>query len=404
MRSYSLQSPSWLASEMSDRLAPGATAPIGLLLLIVAGTAQELAFSVTLHLPGHLLQRGISEVAIGVVFGLASVLSLGLRPALGRLLDTVDERVVWRILLLALVASLCWLASTNSVGPIVVGTAIVQVCGVGLYTTAWYHAARSLPPEQRSRGFALFGVASTLPILVGGAGGDFVVRGWGYRGLFLASIVLACVTFLVTWLLPRTAGTVDGERRGVLKLLGANTFRPIWMLSTAASLGMLTVFTFGKTFSLASDVTDTVLTFGVIGAVALCARLVSYRLAERFSVATVAVLATVCYAAGLVVFVRADGWVWLIVGLTMTGAGHGVVMPLLSVLVVGTARSSEVGSALSSMTSLIDLTWLVGAPAVGLLVTRWDYSVAFSVAAGAMMFLVVSSVLLARRDDATAAT
>lgn len=388
---------------MTRRERLSANRPIGFVLLLVAGSFQELAVAITLHMPSYLMQRGFGEARIGTLFGIASVLSLGLRPALGRLLDTVDERIVWRSLLLVLMVCLWMFRLTDTVSVVLLGVVITQICGIGLYTTAWSHVAVVLDPDRRSRGFALFGVAATLPILVGGAGGDLVIQQQGYNALFAIAIGLAGMALLATFALSEAAGSSGVQRRGVLSLLRAGNMRPLWALVVAASLGMLTIFTFGKTFSSESAVADPFLTFGVVGVVALVTRVVSYRLAERFSVARMTVAAIVFYAVGLATFVRADSLAWLVVGLAMAGAGHGVVMPLLSVLVVGAARSSEVGSALASMTAFIDMTWLLGAPIVGVLISRWNYSMAFSLVAVVMILLTGLAGLMRRSSASRAA-
>jgi predicted MFS family arabinose efflux permease len=75
------------------------------------------------------------------------------------------------------------------------------------------------------------------------------------------------------------------------------------------------------------------------------------------------------------------------------GAGHGMVFPILSGMVVSRAREAERGSALAIFTALFDAGVLVGGPSLGAVIRASGYPAMF--AASALWVVLGSAVFVA---------
>lgn len=356
-------------------------------LLATSHFLHSLAFHLYLHLPGFLASVGAKELAIGLIFGLASATAILARPAIGRVMDDRGRLpIVWLGGALGIVASASYLV-VDHIGPLVY--AIRAVHGLSeamLFASLFAFAADIVPASRRIEGIGLFGVSGMLPMAIGGAAGDRILERFGYDGLFVVA-TLACVVATALSIPLREPARAAGEKpRGLAAALFDRKLLPLWACGLCFATAIGAYFSFLKTYVLAHPIGSVGDFFGSYALVACALRVFFGRVPERVGPKRVLAVALVSLLTGLVLLALGGSRATLIAAGLTAGMGHGYAFPILLGLVVERARATERGAALAIYTALFDAGTLLGGPLWGALIERAGYPTMFGCAAG----LVVS--------------
>lgn len=354
--------------------------------LFTAAILQELSFALLIHLPGYLSDLGATEGLIGVLYSASAIVSLVLRPYLGRVLDLTHRRTVL-LIAGALNASTVLLLITTSVwGPYLWALFLAQrVFQIALFTTALTYAADSIPLARRTQGLAIFGLSGLIPIGLAGVLGDIVIALGGFTSLFWVAGLAGLTSWLLIWTLPTLPVRGKQPRRSFWSAAIQRNLLPLWFAAILFFLGVETLFTFTRTYVDVRQVGSAGLFFGLYGASAALTRILGGSRYDRLPHRRVLVGAVSLFGVGLILMAIAQSSVLLAVAAAVMGTAHGTAFPLISSEVVNRARVSERGSAMSVFTSIFDFALLLGAPAVGFLIDGFGYLPAFATAGGALI-------------------
>lgn len=354
--------------------------------LFAAATLQELSFSLFIHLPGYLSELGASEGRIGLLYAAAAVLSLALRPWLGKILDLTHRRTVLLVSAgLNLIVVLA-LTTTTVFGPLLWGLFLLQrTIQIALFTTMLTYGADSIPIARRTQGLAIFGLSGLIPIAVGGYAGDVVISALGFDALFFTAAGVTLISWAIIWTLPVLPVRGAQPRRSFWAALAQRNLLPLWFATLLFSVGLESLFTFARTFVDDRQVGSAGLFFATYGIVAAITRVAGGRLYDKVAHRPMLTVSIALYGVGLLFMALAQNEVMLVAAGVTTGTAHGAAFPLLSSEVVNRARVSERGSAVATFTSIFDVALLAGAPSVGFLIEGFDYLVAFSVVGVALL-------------------
>jgi predicted MFS family arabinose efflux permease len=132
-------------------------------------------------------------------------------------------------------------------------------------------------------------------------------------------------------------------------------------------------------------------------------RIIGGRHYDHLPQRTLIVVALLAYGLGMGLMATAGSVVVLVAAAVSSGFSHGAIFPILTSQVVGRARTAERGSAMSIFTSIFDIALLFSAPAVGALIDGFDYRVAFTSVAAALVLGAVVYAVWDRRIVAAAA-
>lgn len=354
--------------------------------LFAAATLQELSFSLFIHLPGYLSELGASEGRIGLLYAAAAVMSLALRPWLGKILDLTHRRTVLLVSAgLNLIVVLA-LTTTTVFGPLLWGLFLLQrTIQIALFTTMLTYGADSIPIARRTQGLAIFGLSGLIPIAVGGYAGDVVISAFGFDALFFTAAGVTLISWLIIWTLPVLPVRGAQPRRSFWAALAQRNLLPLWFATLLFSVGLESLFTFARTFVDDRQVGSAGLFFATYGIVAAITRVAGGRLYDKVAHRPMLTVSIALYGVGLLFMALAQNEVMLVAAGVTTGTAHGAAFPLLSSEVVNRARVSERGSAVATFTSIFDVSLLAGAPSVGFLIEGFDYFVAFSVVGVALL-------------------
>jgi predicted MFS family arabinose efflux permease len=357
----------------------------GFVLAFCANFLHSLAFFSYLHLPGFLSDVGASELMIGMVFGAMAIAAIVARPAIGVLLDRRGRRLIARLgSVIHVLATLAYL-TVDGIGPWLFVVRIVHgVAEAMLFTVLFTIAADVAPPARRTEGIALFGVSGLLPMSLAGLMGDAILAEAGYSELFMATVVLATLGGLCSWLLvdSRPPARPDAPpSRSFFAVVMQRPLRPLWLLGLSFAVAIASYFTFLKTFVEHAGVGSMGLYYTVYSAVAIALRVGLGWLPDRVGPRRTLGPAIVATGVGLLLLPLARSNLGIAASGVLCGAGHAFVFPVLSALVVTRAADADRGVALAMFTALFDVGLLIGSPLLGALLERTTYGVMFTAAA-----------------------
>lgn len=360
------------------------------------GFFQEVSFAVMVHLPGYLTDLGAAEARIGLVYSVGAVVSLGLRPAMGRIIDQWGRRRVMLTGGLLLSASSAAYIPLSTFGPAVfVVRAVHASVEITLFTTLLAFTADIVPPSRRAQGLAIFGISGLLPIGLGSVLGDVVLGAGNFDQVFTIAAGLALVSWMLAWWLPAIAA-VDPLRkrhRGFAGVARQRDLGPVWLITLAFALAMTIPLTYFRTFVDATGIGSVGLFFGVYATAAIVVRVVASRSVDRAGARRMIVPSVTAIVVQFFVLAAASSPAAIVVAGVLGGVGHGLIFPILSAMLANRASPEVRGTAFAIFSGLFDVVTLVGATLVGVLIETAGYptsfvSVAVVVAACAVAFVV----------------
>ncbi|MEA2000874.1 MAG: MFS transporter [Actinomycetota bacterium] len=350
----------------------------------LASFFEGLSWSLFIHLPGFLEDLGASEAQIGLIFGIAALAAVAVRPLVGQTLDRFGRMPVIYIGNAINVGSILLYLTVSTIGPWVYFVRIIHGIGLATLFSAFFtYGADVVPQSRRTEGFALFGVSGLLPIAAAGVIGDIVLNVAGFRELFITAAAFAALALVVSLgLRERQPMQREGtERRGFFSVVKLQGLRPVWLMAGGLAFVLTAYFTFLRTFVDETGIGSVGLFFATYGMAAILLRIGLGWLPDRVGQKRVLYPSMGSLAGGFLVLAVASGnWHIAIAGV-LCGIGHGFGFPILSGMVVSRAPDEDRGSAISFFTALFDFGVLVGGPILGVIIGSLGYSAMFTFSA-----------------------
>lgn len=354
----------------------------------LASFFEGLSWALFIHLPGFLDDLGASEAEIGLIFGIAAVAAVGVRPWVGQALDRFGRMPVIYIGNIVNVGSILLYLTVSAIGPWVYVVRVIHGMGLATLFSAFFtYGADVVPESRRTEGFALFGVSGLLPIAAAGVIGDIVLNIAGFRELFLTAAVMAGISLVISLpLRERKPEQREGQmRRGFFSVVKQQTLRPVWLMAWGMAFVLTAYFTFLRTYVDDTGVGSVGLFFATYGAAAIVLRIGFGWVPDRVGQKRVLFPSMGSLAIGFMVLSFATGSVQIAVAGVLCGVGHGYGFPILSGMVVSRALDEDRGSAVSIFTALFDLGTLIGGPILGTIISIFGYTTMFTFAAIAIV-------------------
>jgi MFS family permease len=349
-------------------------------LAALANALLNLAAFLFVHLPGFLQQLGAGEAQIGRILAGQSVGAILAWPFLGRAMDVRGRRVVILSGVALFVAVVGLYLAIDTLGPYIYAVRILDgVATMMWYTALFTYAADLVPPQRRTEGLALFGVSGLIALGLGAGAGDLVLAAATYRELFVLSLTLAALGLLLCLPLRDHPHHGDGQTppRHVLVTAAQRNLLSVWVAALTFFAGVAALFSFMKTFVLATGAGQVGAFFGAYAGVAITLRIFAGRWPDRLGPRRMLGIAMSVYAFGLIVLsLSASAGTVLMAGL-LCGAGHGFAFPVLFSLVIERARPQERGAAAAFFTTLDWVALLAAGPVVGYIIERAGYGATF---------------------------
>jgi len=366
-------------------------------LAAMANAILSLSGSLFVHLPGFLQQIGAGEGEIGRIMAMQAIGAILVWPLVGTVMDTRGRRVVILGGVALFVVAVGLYLSVSALGPRIYAVRLIDGAAWTMWYTALFTYAADLVPERRrAEGLAIFGVSGLIPLGLGAFSGDVILAHAGFREMFIGALALAVLGFILCLPLRDVppARTEHVRPRGILRTASERHLLSVWVAAFTFFVGVVVVFTFVKTFIVATGIGSMGRFFGAYATTAVLLRVFLGWLPDRLGARRMVGIAMSCYACGFIALAWADTPVDVLVAGLLLGAGHGYAFPVLLSLVVTRSPTRERGAATAFFMALDWLSLLLAGPIVGFAIERIGYGQSFlgvglTVAMGTAVFYVL---------------
>ena len=375
-------------------------------LAALANLAQSIAGFLFVHLPGFLVELGAGEREVGRIGAVFSLAGLLLAPWIGRFIDLRGRvHVILAGYTLNLVATSLYFTIDALDWRIYAIRLLHGMGGTALYTSLFTYGADCVPVERRTEGLALFGACGLLPMALSALLGDWILQVSSYRGLFLSSLGFELVGLLLcTRLREQPAAHTSAEpSRGFAAVLAQPSLGPVWLASLVFFMALACIFTFLKTYVIASGHGSVGGFFSAYASVAVILRVFFGWLPDRVGAERILGPSLLCYAAGLTLLAGAGSAAHVAAAGLLCGVGHAYTYPILFALVIGRARAAERGAGMAVYTAIDAGAGVVAGPLLGSSIEARGYALTLGAVAVAVVSAALAFVLWERGRRASRA-
>lgn len=355
-------------------------------------------------LPFYAEHFDATPVMVGALIASYAVCQLISGPMLGRASDRLGRKPVLLVSQMGTFASLLVIGFSTNLWMLFVGR-MIDGLTAGNLTIAQAYISDVTKPEDRTKSFAIIGIAFGSGFLVGPAISGFLAHRYGFAApaFGAAALSLTSIVFTAT-LLPSTKPTASTARRGIVATLTRFMAMPAprrrlleffaFTLSFSSLVGGLAMF-LERRFHYNVEKTGWIFAYsGLIGGLAQgdIGRLVKKLGEPKLSMIGFATMA-IGYC-----FLGVTYHLPMLLGLvTIAGFGVAVTRPALTTLITKSVGADEQGAALGASQSLTSIAQILAAPAVGFLIERGQLLL-YGLTAGG--FALVGMILALQPDAA----
>jgi len=309
-------------------------------------------------LPLYIQQLGGTEIEIGFVMGLYSGVGIICQPLIGPWVDVIGRRP-FMLAGVALNVSASLLAALPGSVPLLALVRVIQGFAFStFFVGAFSYVVDIIPPARRGWALGIYGVSGFVATAFAPVLGEWIVRRWSFRTLFVVSAMLALVTAALVW--PMREARRDAVLRlapGVMRAALEDVVRLPMLVSVFFGLGSGTIFAFMPTFAEDLGVSTLSLFYTGYAVSAIAVRIAGGRLIDTRGRRAVIVPSMFVQASGTLLLAALGVLVTrtsatpvvpslVLVGLVAGGA-HGFLYPGLAALVTDDTpeerRASVVG-------------------------------------------------------------
>lgn len=198
-------------------------------LLVVVGLAfftdSILYYLLVPLLPHYAKTLGLSQMEVGVLFGVYAAAILAGTWPLGRLSDRIGRRRPFLWGLVGLAATTLLFAFSSSYPLLVLARVLQGLAAAATWTSGLALLAEGFPSERRGQAMATAFAAANVGVLLGPPVSGFLSESFGPRSPFFLVAGIALADAAARILLLREADPPAGARVGLASLLGNATVR-----------------------------------------------------------------------------------------------------------------------------------------------------------------------------------
>jgi len=319
--------------------------------------------------PLFLEQFHPSKSRVGLIMGINSLMAILVRPFFGRTIDIQGGKKISLsgIFFFMAVMPLFHLVRDAGIFPLVLRALTGAAWGIGM--TATLAICSDLAPvEKLAHSIGVVGVAGIIASALGPLVGEEIIRRFGFRGLFnasLAFLVLAFFAMLLTKPVLKTDDIREPRRPSPFKKLS------IWSILIIASMPIFhgavrgSVVNFIVLFGKSIRLERVGPFFFVFSVAAILTRLGVGDLSDRYGRKQIIFPAACLISLNLFWISQVHSFGMFLVNGFIAGLGQGLIFPALSTYVIDIVGRENKGFALSLYLSLFDVGMGVGSPFFG---------------------------------------
>ena len=340
-------------------------------------------------LPLYIQQLGGTEIEIGFVMGLYSGVGIVCQPLIGPWVDVIGRRP-FMLAGVALNVFAALLAALPGSVPLLALVRVIQGFAFStFFVGAFSYVVDIIPPARRGWALGIYGVSGFVATAFAPVLGEWIVRRWSFRALFVTSAVLALGTAALVWpmrearrdaILRLAPGTMRAALEDVVKL-------PM-VVAVFFGLGSGTVFAFMPTFAEDLGVTTLSLFYTGYAASAIAVRIAGGRLIDTRGRRAVIVPSMFVQASGTLLLAALGVLVTrtsatpvvpsLVLAGLIAGGAHGFLYPGLAALITDDTPAERRASVVGVFSAMFLVGQTAGAFVFGWVAHSAGYAVMWS--------------------------
>ena len=352
-------------------------------------------------LPILIKQMGGGAFDIGLVMGVMSLGAVLSRIFWGWWLDRGGRKRTLLLSILINTAAVFLFLTVRSVGPWMVFLRVLQGVALGGNITAvWTIIADITPPARLAESLGIFGIAGMVALALGPWGGELILAGYGFRGLFIVSGLLSALSLLLTLTIreSRPAGFCDSIIPSYRKMLGSGVL-PVFLVTVAFAASRGAFASFFAEYSRLQRI-GSIGTYSLIySGTTIAFRLLAGRLADRVGRERVLVPGLIVFGTGIGLIAVIHSWPVFIISAFLAGLGHCFLYPVLNALVIQKVHSCTRGTATGLFISSFDIGIGAGSLVWGLTAQLGGYHLMYLLGGSVVLWGVWEARRLGRRTD-----
>jgi MFS family permease len=357
-------------------------------------------------LPYYAQHFGASPLVVTVLAASFAACQLVSGPVLGRISDSAGRKPTLLVSQMGTFVGFLLIGSANSLWMLFAGR-VIDGLTAGNLSIAQAYISDVTEPENRTKAFAIIGIAFGAGFLIGPAASGFLAHRYGYAAPAFGAAGLSLISILVTWGLLRepsrqASEKKNEERRGRVAQIGWFFGHPgtrLWLLeflafslAFAMLIGGLALFLERR---LEFHVEQTGYVFAFSGLVGGMLQGGMGKIVKRVGEERLVMLGLLLMAAGYALLALTFSVATLLVSVFLGAIGAAVVRPSVTTLITKSVGRDEQGAVLGVSQSLTSSSQIVGPLVAGWLIQHGKLS-AYAVVAGGFALLGALRLLLGR--------
>jgi len=313
-------------------------------------------------LPILIERLGGDAVDIGLVMGITPIGAVISRFFWGRWMDLAGRKKILLISTLLNTVVLFLFLTVHSIGSWIIILRLLQGVAMGGYITAvWTITADISSPGRLAESLGIFGIAGMVALALGPWGGEMIMNGYGFRGVFIISSLLSVVAVVLSLLIQesRPSGFGDLIVPSFREMMG-NGVMVVFLITIAFAVSRSAFVSFFAEYSSLQKIGSIGVYSLIYSGTTIAFRLIAGKLPDRIGRIRVLSPALVIFGLGIGLIAVIDSWPVFILSAFLCGLGHCFLYPVLNALVIQKVHSGTRGMATGFFAGSFDVGIGVG--------------------------------------------
>ncbi|MBE6954725.1 MAG: MFS transporter [Ruminococcaceae bacterium] len=324
----------------------------------------------------YAMDIGIATAQATALASVLSIASLVMRPVAGRLVDTINNKLIMTLSYVGMVITMILYFLAKSY-PLLMFVRLLNGAFYGISAVVTMTIAGSMLPEEKmGQGISMFGMGLAVAITFSSMIGAWLYS-FGAGVLFAASLASMIIALTLSMFVPNVKRKMSTEKKSVGQILRGlvaveaipvAVLNLIFNLAYSASAVFLVVYFNAKTGE-GNPIGTIGVFFMVWGLMLFVARPVGGKLFDRYGLVPAELLFLVCLGLYLFLISISTGWVMSLIAALIGSFGFGGSVPVLQAAAFVSAPPERKGAANSTNLMGGDLGSAIGGVLFGQIAT-----------------------------------
>jgi MFS family permease len=356
-----------------------------------------------LTLPRYASEMGAAPQAVGLLAGIFAMCALCMRPFSGQIVDTENRKVLLRIVLLLILASMIGLTFAQNYWPLVVFRGLNGLAwGLGS-TLCMTIATDCFSRENMAAGVGIYGLGQTIAQTLAPMLALPLVNRLGYNKVYLINVLLILLCLSLTFLMKHQDPVIKKRAYSISlkKMIHPPAILPAF-LTLCGTVAKASILAFLVIFAGTMDIQGIGLFFTLQAASIFAARPLISKMADKYGILKLLIPCEFLAVLGLVLIACARSLPVFLLAAVLMGISTGGEQPILMAECVKSADSSKRGRASNTSYVGTDIGQFLGSNLAGVLVAAMGYRFMFLAAMAPIILGTAVFVILYKRRAGTA--